>query len=317
MAPPFWRDAAVGAYALSGQKNTRLPQDAEALSERLPALLVDAERIANTVAHGIHGRRRSGTGETFWQFRHHMEGDTAASIDWRQSAKTQSYYVRENEWEVAESIWVWCDQSASMDYSFEKTLPTKRDRALILSLALGHLLLRAGERVGVLGNKLPPVLGLNAYSRLGHSLVSNEAGDAGLPAAMELPRHARTVIVSDFLAPWEVLQERLDFLAHTHARGHLVQVLDPAEEEFPFSGRTVFEDLEDHSELVVGRAESLGDDYRAKLSALKKTIAQWARRSGWTFTQHRTDKAPHLTLLQLHGLLSDPTVRDHRSRGVW
>ncbi len=317
MAAPFWRDSVVGALSSPEGRTARLPQDAEALSERLPALLVNAERIANTVAHGIHGRRRPGTGETFWQFRHHMEGDTAASIDWRQSAKTQSYFVRENEWEVAESVWLWCDQSASMNYSYEDGLPTKKDRALILTMALGHLLLRAGERVGVLGEKLPPLLGLSAYARLGHSLLESDKGNAGLPAAVELPRHARTVIVSDFLAPWDVLHERLNFLAHAHARGHLVQVLDPAEEEFPFSGRTVFEDLEDHSELVVGRAERLGDEYREKLGALKSALSHWARRSGWTFTQHRTDRAPHLTLLQIHGLLSDPMVRDHRRRGAW
>ena len=316
MAAPFWRDSVVGAFSSSDGQKSRLPQDAEALSERLPALLVDAERIANTVAHGIHGRRRSGTGETFWQFRHHMEGDTAASIDWRQSAKTQSYFVRENEWEVAESVWLWCDQSASMHYSYENSLPTKEHRALVLSLALGHLLLRAGERVGVLGEKLPPLLGLSAYARLGHSLLASEGGDPGLPSAMELPRHARIVIVSDFLTPWDMLEERLNFLAHSHARGHLVQVLDPAEEEFPFSGRTVFEDMEDHRELVVGRAESLGDGYREKLAALKSALAYWARRSGWTYTQHRTDKQPHLTLLQLHGLLSDPLARDHRVRGM-
>lgn len=317
MGRSYWRDAVTGLGVGSKRRtdSARLEHEAELLSERLPPLLVEAERIANTVAQGIHGRRRAGPGETFWQFRHHVAGDTAASIDWRQSAKSQSYFVRENEWEVAESVWIWCDTSASMDYSYTDETPTKKDRALVLSLALTHLLLRAGERVGVLGEGALPFMGIGSFSRLGALLVGSAGGDDGIPPKIQLPRHARLVILSDFLNPQQDLLENLDFLTHGGARGHLVHVLDPAEEEFPFEGRTLFQGLEDNLELVIGRAQTLRDPYREKLDALKSGLMDWARRVNWSYTQHRTDKPPHLSLLKFYNLLSMPQNQSLEMRG--
>src|SRR3546814_6131026 len=77
---------------------------AEQLAATLPPLLVAAERVAATVAQGVHGRRRVGQGETFWQYRHYDFGDQPQSIDWRQSAKSDMVFVRQMEWEAAQSV---------------------------------------------------------------------------------------------------------------------------------------------------------------------------------------------------------------------
>src|SRR5271156_2368233 len=84
-----------------------LKHRAEELAAQLPPLLVEAERVAVTVSQGVHGRRRVGQGETFWQFRQYEPGDAATRIDWRESAKSQRLYVRETEWEAAQSVWLW------------------------------------------------------------------------------------------------------------------------------------------------------------------------------------------------------------------
>src|SRR3990167_11377285 len=89
---------------------------AEALAAGLPPLLVAAERVAATVSMGVHGRRRVGQGETFWQFRRYEFGDSTQLIDWRQSAKSQPVYVRETEWEAGQSGWLLRDGSPPMDY---------------------------------------------------------------------------------------------------------------------------------------------------------------------------------------------------------
>ena len=134
------------------------PAPAESLRDRaeqaaavLPPLLVAAERVATTVAQGVHGRRRVGQGETFWQFRQYEQGDAAARIDWRESAKSQRLYVRETEWEAAQSVWLWRDASTSMEYSSAEylggTWPTKRDRGELMLVALASLLVRGGERL--------------------------------------------------------------------------------------------------------------------------------------------------------------------------
>ena len=123
-------------------------QRAEQLAALLPPLLVEAERIAVTVAQGVHGRRRVGTGDAFWQFRRYQPGDPAQAIDWRQSAKRQSYFIRQNEWEAAESVWLWRDDSPSMAWRSNFGPCEKLERATLLLLATAALLVRAFKESG-------------------------------------------------------------------------------------------------------------------------------------------------------------------------
>src|SRR5262249_35252748 len=126
----------------------RLRDEAETLAASLPPLLVEAERVASTVAQGVHGRRRVGTGETFWQFRRFQTGDQSSDVDWRRSARSQHLFVRETEWEAAQSVYLWRDGSPSMNYASSGA--TKLQRAGVLALALGILLVEAGERIAPL-----------------------------------------------------------------------------------------------------------------------------------------------------------------------
>ncbi len=145
MAPP--NSAAKTQSAHSSR------QRAEQLASVLPPLLVEAERVASTIVQGVHGRRRVGQGEAFWQFRRYQPGDPTSRIDWRQSARGQAVFVRENEWEAAQSVWLWCDASPSMRYSSSRELPEKQARATLLLLATASLLLRGGERIALLGTR--------------------------------------------------------------------------------------------------------------------------------------------------------------------
>ena len=124
---------------------------AEALAASLPPLQVAAEQVAATVMQGVHGRRRVGQGETFWQYRPYAIGDQPSRIDWRRSARGDRVYVRETEWEAAQSVWLWRDASPSMGYRSAAHLPTKRDHADLLTMALMAMLVRGGERIALLG----------------------------------------------------------------------------------------------------------------------------------------------------------------------
>ena len=139
--------------------------EAHGLAARMPALLIESQRVAHTVAHGTHGRRRAGPGETFWQFRHYDLNDARSGIDWRRSASSDHLFVREREWEAAHTVWLWVDLSASMDFRSRLASVTKRDRALVLALALAELLGSAGERVGLLGES-EPILARNVAERI-------------------------------------------------------------------------------------------------------------------------------------------------------
>src|SRR3954463_11529623 len=128
---------------------------ARSLSATMPRLILEARRVAATVIHGLHGRRRAGTGENFWQFRRFVSGEPAARVDWRRSARDDHLYVREQEWEAAHTIWVWPDRSPSMVFASALVRETKLDRALIISLALAEILVEGGERVGIPGLMRP------------------------------------------------------------------------------------------------------------------------------------------------------------------
>ena len=291
-----------------------LRQRAEQLAHTLPPLMAEAERVASTVAQGVHGRRRVGTGETFWQFRRYQPGDPAGEIDWRQSAKSQKLFVRENEWEAAQSVWLWRDASASMRYGSRFSETSKHERAGLLTLALASLLVRGGERIALLGSGSRPTTGRAALTRLAELLDSTARaepadGSASLPPNAQLPRFAQVVLIGDFLSPVEEIEAAVLRLAGAGIVGHLLQVLDPAEEDLPFHGRTRFEGLEGDGELVIGRVESLRAEYRQHMAARADQLVAIVRRIGWTVGRHRTDRPPQTALLALYRAIGGNLTR--------
>ncbi|MCH8154963.1 MAG: DUF58 domain-containing protein, partial [Proteobacteria bacterium] len=213
-----------------------LRQRAEQLAATLPPLMVAAERVASTVAQGVHGRRRVGQGETFWQFRGYHFGDPPQSIDWRQSAKSDRVYVRQMEWEAAQSVWVWCDTSASMNWRSSPDHPDKRERAELLALALTALLVRGGEHVALLGSGVRPLSGRSALARLATLIEQSRHSGADLPPVLPLPRDAQTVLIGDFLAPLEAVEAVVRGYVEDGVKGYMLQVLDVAEETLPYDG---------------------------------------------------------------------------------
>ncbi len=287
-----------------------LRDEADVLASALPPLMVEAERVANTVAQGVHGRRKIGIGETFWEYRHHRPQDPLTAIDWRQSAKTDHLYVRENEWEAAESVWLWRDGSPSMDYQSDLAPCTKKHRASVLILAIGSLLVGGGERIARLGGTEPPRAGRPALRRIALRLTEENNATESIPPSLPLPRFAQMVWMSDFLTPITEIEELVYGYAAQGVKGHLLQVLDPAEEELPFSGRTRFESMEGEQDLTFGKAEGIRAEYQKNLSEHRNALHTVTQRLGWTFTCHRTDHAPQTALLALYMALAGETMAD-------
>ncbi|MGE0715026.1 MAG: DUF58 domain-containing protein [Alphaproteobacteria bacterium] len=277
---------------------------AETAAARLPPLQVAAERVAATVVQGVHGRRRVGQGDAFWQYRNYEFGDPATAIDWRQSARSQRLFVRQNEWEAAQSVWLWRDASPSMRWASAKAMPSKLDRAELLLVALASLLARAGERVALLGARHRPVAGRFAVERMTELVAAREATFGGLPAIEPLPRHARTVLFGDFLSPLAEVDATVRRLAGAGLRGHLVQVVDPAEADLPFAGRVRFEGLEDEGELLLSRVETIREDYVKRMAEHIAGLSDIARAAGWTHVVHRTEHPPQTALLALFAALT-------------
>ncbi|MCX5517179.1 DUF58 domain-containing protein [Kaistia defluvii] len=286
--------------------------EAKGLALRLPDLLVEARRVATTVLAGWHGRRRAGPGETFWQFRPFVAGEAPGRIDWRRSARDDHFYIREREWEAAHTIWLAADLSRSMDFRSRLALASKRDRAVVLLLALGDLLAAAGERIGLLGLS-DPILSRNAAERLAETLAHFDTDQPALPAALRLSRFADLVVIGDFLDPLDEIEARLAEYARHGATVHLVEIRDPVEETFPYAGRTEFRDPESGALYTIGRAEQIAEDYRKRLVARRETLAATCRRLGWTYLTHRTDHPATEPLLALHARLSARTTQGDRA----
>ncbi len=278
--------------------------EGKAIAAAMPDLLIEARRVANVVLAGWHGRRTSGRGETFWQFRPFVSGEAADAIDWRRSARDEHLYVREMEWEAAHTLWLWADLSPSMDFRSRLAPVTKRDRAVVLTLALAEMLAAAGERIGLLGAS-DPILARNAAERI--AVIIPHAAKAGgmKPPTAGLRRFADVVLIGDFLDPLPEIEETLNGILAAGARAHIVQVIDPIEETFPYAGRTEFVDPETGTRHVVSRAEQYRDEYQARLAALREHLRTLCRRLDWTFIVHRTDQPATTPLLALHARLAD------------
>ncbi|MEK9671189.1 MAG: DUF58 domain-containing protein [Rhodospirillaceae bacterium] len=296
---------------LTPARTEDLHHAAESTAAGLPPLLVAAERVAATVSQGVHGRRRVGQGETFWQFRRYESGDSTQLIDWRQSAKSDRVFVRESEWEAAQSVWLWVDRSGSMDFRYDENLPPKGWRAKVLSMALTSLLVRAGERVSLMGSGMIPASGRRTFIRLVDMLERDALPGqaAGLPGPELVPRFGRVVLFGDFLEPLTATRDAIARFADHGVQGHLVQVLDPAEETLPFDGRIEFEGPEGEGRILIGRVENVRQAYREELAHHQTGLDAVVGTFSWTISRHSTHRPPEALLMALYLLLTEKPGR--------
>ncbi|TNF20124.1 MAG: DUF58 domain-containing protein [Rhodobacteraceae bacterium] len=287
------------------QTPAHLRARSEAEAATLPPLLARAEHLAGTVLLGEHGRRRAGMGDDFWQYRPAQPGDRRRSIDWRRSAKSDGTYVREREWQIAQSVMLWVDQAASMRFASTKDLPEKGDRARLLAMAVAILLIRGGERVGLTGGTLPPRRGEAQLLRLAQAFTEDDAQDYADPEARLMLPHARAIFISDFLAETGPVEAALTKAADRGVRGVLLQVLDPSEESFPFRGRTIFESVGKTVRHETLKANELRDRYLQRLAERKDWLTAMARATGWQYHVHHTDRAAQDALLWLYRTMED------------
>ncbi len=281
----------------------QLAGTAEAGSGHLAALLVRAEKIAASVMLGVHGRKRAGPGENFWQYRPYGFGDSTQRIDWHASAKSDRVYIRENEWEAANTLWLWVNRGPRMNFKSKGTQDSKYDRAMVLGLAMASLALRGHERVGLLGSGERPKLGRSSLGSLAQSLFLADARP--LPPKPSRQRHSAALVVSDFLDDLSDIKAALLPLASQNMRGHLVMLADPAEESLPWSGRVDFRGLDVPASYLANKAESLRARYADVYAAHVEAVRQLALSLNFSFTRHRTDASLAPCLSVLHERLSD------------
>src|SRR5438067_13025383 len=251
----------------------RAAAGARALTAAMPRLILEARRVAATVIHGLHGRRRAGPGENFWQYRRFVSGEPASRVDWRRSARDEHLYVREREWEAAHTVWIWPDRSPSMNFASPLVSDSKLDRALVMAFALGHLLVEGGERIGIPG-LMRPTADRNVIDKMAQAIVHDHQVRSSLPPSFSPSPLAEIAMLSDLWSPIEEVRRTIAQLSATGAHGHVIQIVDPAEESFPYAGRIEFIEPEGAGTITAGRAESWRPDYERRLENHRAAIRQ-------------------------------------------
>src|SRR5579863_9770088 len=298
----------LGAASSPDLNAPRWRGEAAMLSARLPSLVVAAKRVAQSVMHGVHGRRRAGPGENFWQFRPFISGEPSAGIDWRRSAREDRAYVREREWEAAHTVWIWIDRSSSMRFVSPLAQASKIERAAVLGLAAADLLVRGGERVGLVG-LTRPMATRGVIERFAEAIALDERlGDEPeiLPAARPLKAHSKAVLIGDFLAEEDAVRRTIGALSAEGAEGYVLMIVDPIEETFPYRGHTEFIGPDGAMRLRAPRAQSLREEYLTRLRRHREAVREACLSRGWSFAIHRTDRPASEALLALRMRLEGP-----------
>jgi uncharacterized protein (DUF58 family) len=273
--------------------------DGRTLAATMPRLILEARRVAATVIHGLHGRRRAGPGENFWQYRRFVSGEPASRVDWRRSARDDHLYVREQEWEAAHTVWLWPDRSPSMMFKSALAQDTKLERVLVIIFALAEVLIEGGERIGVPG-LMRPTASRNVVEKMAQAMVHDATTRASLPPSFSPSPLAEIVVISDLWSPIDEVHRTIAQLSASGAHGHVVQVVDPAEETFPYAGRVEFIEPEGAGAITAGRAEMWRTDYEARIARHRDEVRAETDRLGWSFIIHRTDRPATDLLLKLH-----------------
>jgi uncharacterized protein (DUF58 family) len=277
----------------------RADGESRTLAASLPRLVLEARRIAANVIHGLHGRRRAGAGESFWQYRRFVSGEPSQNVDWRRSARDDHLYVREQEWEAAHTVWLWPDRSPSMAFASQKARDSKLERGLIVTFALAELLVAGGERVGIPG-LMNPSSSRSVIDKMSQAMLHDGTSRLSLPPSFIPSSLAEIVVLSDFWSPMNEIKTMLAGLSASGAHGTLIQVVDPAEETFPYAGRVEFVEPESGNVITAGRAESWASDYVARVAQHREEIRSETGKLDWLFSTHTTSRSAAELLLFLH-----------------
>lgn len=279
-------------------------QKAEDVSAKLPPLMPRAEKIALSVLQGRHARRKSGTGEKFWQFREYTHDDRLQDIDWRQSAKTQRIYIRQKERTTLQKNLFWCSGAPSMHFTSGNKTETKYEAAATLTMALALMLAHSHENVGMLRGPRPSHTE-KTLNEIENFLTHHQTQEELPPAnGQQIPKNTGLILTGDFLAPIEEIKTIFTGLSINTRNVLIIQVLDPAEIKLPYSGRIHFKHPGGQDDIDIDHAASIRAAYQQRIETHQAALKTLCDKLGWKYILHVTDKSAQETLLNIWNLMS-------------
>ncbi len=279
-------------------------EKAEHATMSLPGLITHAEKLADTILHGEHSRRKSGAGEKFWQYREYVPGDRPQDIDWRQSAKTDHIFVKQKEWQITRKTYFWCNKSSSMDFKSSTAHFSKQNYAQIMTLALAILLQKNKEQIGIYGQARSG-RSEKMIETIGHDLF--EMNKDALPNSKiaTLPKDAYFIGIGDFLSPIEDINKSFAHLSERTENGFILQILDPAELDLPYTGRVQFYDSSQANKHLINHVPTIRAKYQERIKHQCDMVKIQSINNGWTHYLCTTDTPPNTALNEIYMLLEN------------
>jgi uncharacterized protein (DUF58 family) len=240
----------------------------------LPKLFIRAQKIAQSLMLGNHGLKRSGQGYDFWQFKPYEQGDDAAQIDWKNSAKSDHILLRKKEWQARQLCLFWVSPLRSMRYA------EKYNDAALIALSLGQALIKSGETIGIAN---APDLGRGStqgyYKRFIEKLNQQDEQSA-LPLfdLKRLSHKTDIILLHDFLEPLDHLEKWIAQLKTRQLNIRLVQILDQSEIDLTLTGRVLFENTTGDKVKDLHHIESLIGEYKQNIQTHLIGFKSLARR---------------------------------------
>lgn len=275
---------------------------------RIRNLELRARLVVEGFLSGMHRSPYHGFSVEFTEYRQYTPGDDPRYLDWKLFARSDRYYLKRFEDETNLRCYLLVDLSRSMGYgslAYDKATYAKTAAATI-----AYFLSQQRDGVGlvtfddVLHDYLP------ARHRPGHLhriFVALERAPAGQATDIAVPleqiaktarKRGMVVLLSDLLAPTDMLETRLGYL---RSQGHevvILRILDPAELTFPFHDPTMFLDVETGRELYVD-PDGIRDRYREKFAAHAQSLKEICSRLGVDLYDLPTDQPLEHALFDL------------------
>ena len=272
-----------------------LIQKAKKISTKLPKIKISSNK-SNSQGFGDIKDNKKGNGEEFWDFREYKIGDPLKVIDWKKSSKSNKLFIKNNENESSKSIWFWVNKNASMNFKNYSNLNTKYERAIIICLILVDIFLKSGEKVGIIGSESGLQKGQSKFIPLASELIKKSTKFS----ETRIKKNDIVFIISDFIQQNEKIKNDLLGITENAYLGLLIQVLDPAEKNFPFKGRNRFFDPVSGLHKLFNRSENMQEKYKREIILHQKKIMQMCSKFGWKFFSNTTNQSCESLILKIY-----------------
>lgn len=274
--------------------------DPRTLAE-LRGLELKARLIVEGYVSGLHKSPYHGFSIEFAEHREYVPGDDLRYVDWKVFGKSDRFYLKQYEEETNFACYFLLDASESMRYRSEAAPASKLEYAQYVCAALSYLILKQRDAVGLatFDKAVRDFLRASSHpsqlKQLCH--VMEQAGPRGETSmgpifhdlAERIKKRGLVVILSDLFDDVPSLVLGLKHLRHRRHEVLLLQVLDPAEQDFTFQEPTLFKGLEGlPSQLTDPRA--LRSAYRREFENFLRDLRRECVGLHIDYTLLRTDR---------------------------